>query len=155
MNTLLINPQYPATYWSFKHALKFISKKAANIPLGTVTVAALLPDDWNKKLIDLNVSELKDKDIAWADYVMISAMSVQTASVRNIIDRCKQADTKIIAGGPLFTEEFEQFTDVDHLILNEAEITLPEFIEDLKAGQPKKIYQTDQFSDISQTPIPD
>ena len=155
MNALLINPQYPATYWSFKHALKFISKKAANIPLGTITVAALLPDDWNKKLIDLNVANLKDEHIAWADYVMISAMSVQSASVRQVIDRCKYLDTKIIAGGPLFTEEFEQFTDVDHLILNEAEITLPEFIEDLRSGQPKKVYQTDQFADISKTPVAD
>ena len=155
MNTLLVNPQYPATYWSFKHALKFISKKAANIPLGTVTVAALLPDDWQKRLIDLNVSELKDKDIEWADFVMISAMSVQSDSVRTIIDRCKQMKTKTVAGGPLFTEEFERFTDVDHLILNEAELTLPEFIEDLRAGEPGKIYQTDRFADISQTPVPD
>src|SRR6266568_2056518 len=145
MNVLLVYPKYPDTYWSFKHALKFVSKKAVNIPLGLITVAALLPDDWNKKLTDLNVSELKDKDIVWADFVFISAMSVQNASVKQIIQRCHQLGTKIVGGGPLFTEEFEQFTDIDHLILNEAELTLPLFLEDLKNGQPKKLHQSDLF----------
>lgn len=155
MNILLTYPKYPDTYWSFKHALKFISKKAANIPLGIITVASLFPDDWNKKLIDLNVSELKDKDIEWADFVFISAMSVQLASVNNITEKCKRLNTKIVAGGPLFTEEYEQFGDIDHLVLNEAEITLPEFIEDLKKDKPRRIYQTDLFIDISQSPVPD
>jgi radical SAM superfamily enzyme YgiQ (UPF0313 family) len=121
MNILLVYPQYPDTYWSFKNALKFISKKAANVPLGVITVAALLPDEWNKKFTDMNVSGLKDKDILWADYVFISAMSVQSASVKQVIRRCKQLNTKIVAGGPLFTEEAEEFTEVDHLVLNEAE----------------------------------
>jgi radical SAM superfamily enzyme YgiQ (UPF0313 family) len=155
MNILLIYPQYPGTYWSFKHALKFISKKASNIPLGLITVASLLPDNWNKKLTDLNISRLKDKDIKWADYVFISAMSVQLASVKQIIERCTQLNAKMVAGGPLFTEEYEQFTEIDHLVLNEAEITLPLFIEDLKNGKPKKIYHSDKFADITKSPLPD
>ena len=155
MNILLAYPQYPDTYWSFKHALKFISKRAANIPLGLITVASLLPDEWNKKLTDLNVNRLKDEDIIWADFVFISAMSVQSDSARQIINRCKQLNTKIVAGGPLFTEEYAHYSEVDHLILNEAEITLPLFIEDLKTGNPKKIYQSDLFADMTETPIPD
>lgn len=155
MNVLLVNPKFPDTYWSFKHALKFISKKANNIPLGLITVASLLPDEWNKKLIDLNITELKDKDIGWADFVLISAMSVQLVSVTKITQRCKQLNTKIIAGGPLFTEEHELFTDIDHLVLNEAEITLPQFLEDLQSGHPKQLYKSDRFADISTTPIPD
>lgn len=155
MKILLINPKFPDTYWSFKHALKFISKKASNIPLGLITVASLLPDEWDKKLTDVNVEQLKDKDIEWADYVMISAMSVQTNSVKNIIEQCKNLNTPIIAGGPLFTEEYEQFPDIDYLVLNEAEITLPRFLKDLKGGNPKRIYQSDEFSDLSQTPAPD
>jgi len=155
MNILLVYPKYPDTYWSFKHALKFVSKKAANIPLGLITVASLLPKEWNKKLIDLNVSALKDGEIIWADFVFISAMSVQYTSVKQIIERCKQLNTKIVAGGPLFTEEYEQFTDVDHLVLNEAEITLPLFLKDLKKGETKKVYQTDLFADLTSTPIPD
>jgi radical SAM superfamily enzyme YgiQ (UPF0313 family) len=155
MNILLVYPRYPDTYWSFKHALKFVSKKAVNVPLGIITVASLLPDEWNKKFTDLNVSHLKDKDVMWADFVFISAMSVQLASVKQIIARCKIMNKKIVAGGPLFTEEYEKFPEIDHLVLNEAEITLPQFVEDLKYGKPKKIYQSDLFADITETPLPD
>lgn len=155
MNILFVYPQYPATYWSFKHALKFISKKASNIPLGLITIAPLLPDSWNKKLIDLNVSALKDRDIKWADYVFISAMSVQIASVKQIIEQCTRLNVRMVAGGPLFTEEYEQFPEIDYLVLNEAEITLPLFIEDIKNGRPKKIYQSDRFADMAKSPLPD
>ncbi|OFY65330.1 MAG: B12-binding domain-containing radical SAM protein [Bacteroidetes bacterium RBG_13_43_22] len=156
MRILLVYPQYPDTYWSFKHALKFISKRASNIPLGLITVASLLPGHWIKKLTDLNVSKLRNKDIIRADYVFISAMNVQIASVRQIISRCRQLNTKIVAGGPLFTEEYEQFAEeIDHLVLNEAEITLPLFLEDLKNGCPGKIYRSEKFADITRSPLPD
>jgi radical SAM superfamily enzyme YgiQ (UPF0313 family) len=155
MKVLLINPKYPDTYWSFKHALKFISKKAAYPPLGLITVAAMLPDKWEKKLIDLNTSSLNDDLFGWADYVFISAMSVQVESVCEIIARCKLLNKKIVAGGPLFTEEYERFPEVDHLVLNEAEITLPHFLHDLMNGKAEKIYQTNDFADLSQTPNPD
>ena len=88
MRVLLVYPQYPDTFWSFKHALKFISKKASFPPLGALTVAAMLPEEWEKKLVDMNVSILKDEDIRWADYVFISAMVVQKDSVRSVIQRC-------------------------------------------------------------------
>lgn len=154
MNILFVYPSYPDTYWSFKHAMKFISKKASNVPLGLITVASMVPDNWNKKLVDLNVSELKDKEIRWADYVFISAMSIQTASAKEVISRCVRLGTKIVAGGPLFTEEYDQFPEVNHLILNEAEITLPLFIRDLKNGVAERIYQTDEFADITVSPLP-
>ena len=155
MNILLVYPQYPDTYWSFKHALKFISKKSANVPLGILTVASLLPEGWNKRLTDLNVSRLKDKDILWADFVFISAISVQSASVKQIIGQCKQLETKIVGGGPLFTEEHDQYPDIDHLVLNEAEITLPLLLDDLKNGNPKRIYRSDKFADMTNSPLPD
>jgi len=155
MNILLVYPKNPDTFWTFKHALKFISKKANNIPLGLITVASLLPRNWNKKLVDLNITALKDRDIEWADFVFISALSVQLPSVRSIIERCKQFSTKMVAGGPLFTEESEKFPGIDHLVLNEAEITLPEFIQDLKNNNPKRIYQTELRADISNSPVPD
>ncbi|MBP1669972.1 MAG: methyltransferase, partial [Bacteroidetes bacterium] len=98
MNILLVHPKYPDTYWSFKHALKFISKKAAFPPLGLVTVASLLPEDWKKRLVDLNVTSLKEKDLQWADYVFISAMSVQIKSVYEIITACKILQKRIVAG---------------------------------------------------------
>ena len=154
MNILLVYPGYPDTFWSFKHALKFVSKKASFPPLGLLTVASLLPADYNKKLIDMNVTELKDKDILWADYVYISAMSVQSQSADEVIERCKSLNTKIVGGGPHFTSNFKKYDSVDYLVLKEAEITLPQFIKDLNDGNPKHIYITDQWSDITATPLP-
>ena len=128
----MVYPMYPDTFWSFKHALKFVSKKASFPPLGLLTVASLLPKEWNKKLIDMNASSLTDEDILWAHYVFISAMSIQSESANQVIERCKKLNAKIVAGGPLFTSVPEQYLDIDHLVLNEAEITLPLFLKDLK-----------------------
>lgn len=156
MNVLLIFPQYPDSFWSFKYALRFISKKAALPPLGLITVSAMLPKAWKKKLVDMNVSTLRTSDILWADYVFISAMYIQKESVSKVIEECMKHKVKIIAGGPLFTQEFNNYPQIDHLILNEAEITLPLFLKDLDTGQiPKKIYKTDEFADITLTPVPD
>ncbi len=154
MKALLVYPEFPDTFWSFKHALKFVRKKATLPPLGLLTVAAMLPDTWERRLVDTNVTSLTDEDIAWADYVLISAMTIQRESTRDIIRRCKEAGVKVIAGGPLFTIEPEQFSDVDHLVLNEAEITLPLFLEDLAKGTAKRMYTTLEFPDIRETPVP-
>jgi radical SAM superfamily enzyme YgiQ (UPF0313 family) len=154
MKALLVYPEFPDTFWSFKHALKFIRKKATLPPLGLLTVAAMLPEAWEKRLVDANVTKLTDEDLAWADYVLISAMTVQRESARHIIKRCHEAGVKVIAGGPLFTIEPEHFPEVDHLVLNEAEITLPLFLEDLAAGTAKPVYTSSEFPDIRKTPIP-
>ncbi len=154
MNILLAFPCFPDTFWGFRHALKFVSKKAVNPPLGLLTVAAMLPAGWQKKLVDLNVSPLKDKDIEWAEYVFISAMAIQKESVREIIKRCNALGTKVVAGGPLFSAEHEEFEGVDHFVLNEAELTLPDFLEDLKNGQAKHIYASSEWADITSTPVP-
>ncbi|OGS27481.1 MAG: B12-binding domain-containing radical SAM protein [Elusimicrobia bacterium RIFOXYB2_FULL_48_7] len=153
MEILLVYPEIPDTFWSFKHALKFIHKKASSPPLGLLTVAAMLPKDWDTKLIDMNVAELKDKDITRADYVFIGSMSIQKKSAQEVIARCKRLGTKIVAGGPLFTSHPDKFDEVDHLVLNEAEITLPMFLADL-AGTPKHIYNSEKWADISATPEP-
>ena len=119
MNALLVYPQYPDTFWSFKHVLRFVSKKAAFPPLGLLTVAAMLPEEWSKKLVDANVVELKDEHIEWADIVFISAMIVQKESAQEIINRCKSHGKIIVAGGPVFTTQHEKFSGVYHFILNE------------------------------------
>jgi radical SAM superfamily enzyme YgiQ (UPF0313 family) len=154
MKILLVYPQYPDTFWSFKHALKFVSIKAAFPPLGALTVAAMLPSSWEKKLIDMNVNALTDKDLKWADYVFISAMVVQKKSAKDVIQRCNNLGVKVVAGGPLFTTEHEAFSGVDHFILNEAEITLPPFLADLEAGNSHGVYNTDIHPEITRTPIP-
>ena len=154
MNALLIYPEFPDTFWSFKHALKFIRKKASLPPLGLMTVAAMLPSEWDKRLVDLNIRKLTDEDIAWADIAFISAMVVQRESTQQVIARCKVAGLKVVAGGPLFTAEYEQFEDVDHFVLNEAELTLPSFLSDLEQGRAKRFYSSTEFADIQQTPAP-
>jgi radical SAM superfamily enzyme YgiQ (UPF0313 family) len=154
MKILLVYPEFPDTFWSFKHALKFIRKKAAAPPLGLLTVAAMLPSGWEKRLVDLNATSLTPKDLAWADYVFVSAMIVQRDAARALIARCKQAGAKVVAGGPLFTMAHEQFPEVDHFVLNEAELTLPLFLADLAHGRAQRLYTTTEFPDIRQTPAP-
>jgi len=154
MRILLIYPEYPDTFWSFKHALKFIRKRAALPPLGLLTIGAMLPKEWTKKLVDMNVTKLSEKDLAWADCAFISGMSVQRTSAHEAIAQCKEANLKVIAGGPLFTSEYDQFEDVDHFVLNEAELTLPPFLADLEKGCAHHIYETHEFCDIRKTPAP-
>ncbi len=154
MNILLIYPEFPDTFWTFRYALKFIRKKATSPPLGLLTVAAMLPPAWPKRLVDTNVTALTKEDLTWADYAFISSMTVQRESARQIITRCKEAGITIVAGGPLFTIEYEEFEEVDHLVLNEAELTLPPFLADLEQGQARHVYTTPDFPDIEKTPVP-
>ena len=155
MKVLLIWPKFPKTFWSFKYALPFIGKKATSPPLGLLTVASLLPKSWEKKLTDLNTDKLDEKDIQWADFIFISAMVIQKESVKKIIKDIRKFNKKIVAGGPLFATGFEEFLkDIDYLVLDEGEITLPLFLEDFKNNSLKKIYRSNQRPDIKNTPIP-
>lgn len=154
MKALLIYPEFPDTFWSFKHALKFIHKKSAFPPLGLLTLGAMLPKEWSTRLIDLNVKPVTERDLAWADAAFISGMSVQRDSAHQIIAQCKEGGLKVVAGGPLFTSGYEEFDQVDHFVLNEAELTLPLFLADLERGSAKPVYKTAEFSNISKTPAP-
>ncbi|MGV8049328.1 MAG: B12-binding domain-containing radical SAM protein [Anaerolineaceae bacterium] len=154
MNILFIYPEFPDTFWSFKHALRFVKKKSTSPPLGLLTIAGMLPETWGKRLVDMNVKALNPTDIQWADMVFISAMAVQRQSTISVIQQIKEQGKIIVAGGPLFTMEKEDFPQVDHLILNEGEITLPLFLSDLAHGTPKRIYETQDFADIRFSPVP-
>ena len=151
---LLVYPVCPGTFWSFRRALKFISKRAVMPPLGLITVASMLPKEWEKRLIDQNVMQLKDSDLEWADYVFVSAMTIQRQGVKELIERCHKIGKKIVAGGPLFTAEREKFDEIDFLVLDEAETTLAPFLADLKAGNPKHIYTSEEKPNLSNTPLP-
>jgi radical SAM superfamily enzyme YgiQ (UPF0313 family) len=154
MKILLVYPPYPDTFWSFRYALKFIDRKASFPPLGLLTVAAMLPETWEKRLVDMNVRPLCDEDLVWADYVFISAMVIQRPSAQEVIARCRQRGVKIVAGGPLFTTCHEDFPHVDHLVLGEAELTLPPFLEDLSRGTPRHLYADKRRADLRNTPVP-
>ena len=138
MKTLFVYPKYPDTFWSFKYVMKLISRKANFPPLGLLTIAAMLPREWEKKMVDMNVSALKDKDIEWADCVFVGAMITQKESAKEVIARCNKLGVKVVAGGPVFTTGHEDFEGVDHFVLGEAEVTLPLFLEDLNNGCAKK-----------------
>ena len=154
MNILLVSPAVPDTFWSFKHAIPFISKKAAYPPLGLLTVAAMLPRGWNLKLVDMNVSRLTDEDIDWADYVFLSAMIVQADSCRQVISRCDTRQKTVIAGGPLFSTGHDGFPQVKHFVVGEAEDIMPQLVADLSSGHLKPIYERQAKPDLAKTPVP-
>lgn len=154
MRALLIYPEFPDTFWSFKYALPFIRKKASFPPLGLLTVAALLPETWEKRLVDMNVTHLTEKDLAWADIALVSAMVAQRESAHQVIARCKEKGLKVVAGGPLFLAEWEDFPLVDHFVLGEGELSLPPFLADLERGQARRVYQAEGFADMASSPMP-
>ncbi|HEX7470238.1 MAG TPA: DUF4070 domain-containing protein [Verrucomicrobiae bacterium] len=154
MKILLVSPRTPDTFWSFKHALRFVSRKSSIPPLGLLTVAAMLPPEWKLKLVDKNVERLKDEDLLWADYVLVSAMIVQKESVHEIVARCAALGKIVIAGGPLFTTGHEAFPEIKHFVLGEAEEVMSQVVEDMRRGQLQSIYRATGWPDITQTPVP-
>jgi radical SAM superfamily enzyme YgiQ (UPF0313 family) len=154
MKILLISPETPDTFWSFKHALRFVSKRASMPPLGLVTVAAMLPPDWDLKLVDLNIERLRDEELQWADYVFVGAMIVQQESVRAVVARCAAAGKTVIAGGPLFTTGHTAFPEIAHFVLGEAEEVMPQLVEDLRQGRLQATYRANRWPDLTQLPVP-
>jgi radical SAM superfamily enzyme YgiQ (UPF0313 family) len=155
IRALLVYPEFPDTYWSFKHALPFAGKRSAFPPLGLLTLSSMLPDTWETRLVDLNVRPLKDADLEWADIVLASAMIVQQQSLREVIDRCKAMQRRIAVGGPFVSTGAEHVDDADFLFKGEAENTLPQFLSDFELGQPQHLYQSDAKPDLTRTLVPD
>lgn len=154
MNILLVYPETPSTFYGFKHALRFVSKRSNGPPLGLITMAAMLPEDWELTLVDMNVTALRDRDIEPVDYVFIGGMNVQERSFRDVVERCRRLEVPVIAGGSMVTMEPERFGDVGTLVLGEAEELMPRLVEDLRRGEPAAVYEADAFPDITTTPVP-
>jgi radical SAM superfamily enzyme YgiQ (UPF0313 family) len=154
MRVLLVSAATPDTFWSYKHVLSFISKKACFPPLGLLTVAAMLPKRWDLKLVDLNVTSLTDAQLAWADCVFVSAMLAQVGSAREVIARCSKLGKIVVAGGPLFTTGYAGFPEVKHFVLGEAEDIMSELVADMMSGNLKEFYRCEKRPDIRQTPVP-
>jgi radical SAM superfamily enzyme YgiQ (UPF0313 family) len=155
MKVLLVYPEFPDTYWSFRHALRFDGKRSAFPPLGLMTVSAMLPERWERRLVDMNVRKLRDSDLEWADLVFASAMIVQQDSLREVIDRAKARGVRIAVGGPFVSTGMEHVDDADFLFPSEAETTVPEFLLDLEMGVPQHVYQSSEKPDLTKSPIPD
>ncbi|HEX6185951.1 MAG TPA: B12-binding domain-containing radical SAM protein [Pyrinomonadaceae bacterium] len=154
MKVLLVYPEFPDTYWSFRHALKFEGKRAPFPPLGLLTVSAMLPESWERRLVDMNVRRLKDSDIEWADLVFCSAMIVQKGPLERVVERCKARGKRVVVGGPYVSTSAEHLPAADHIFIGETETTLPEFLADLEQGEPKPFYQAAERPALTSTPVP-
>jgi len=155
MNALLIYPEFPDTYWSFKHALKFLGKRAAQPPLGLMTVAALLPKAWKKRLVDVNVERLRDRDLAWADVAMISAMHIQHPSLAAIVERCRARGLRTVVGGPIASSISAAELKVDHVVIGEAESLIAGLARELEQGTARPVYKAEEKPEMESSPLPD
>ncbi len=154
MKILLVEPRTPETFWSLRHALRFVGRRAANPPLGLLTLAGLLPRDWTLRVVDQNTRTLDDADIAWADHVMVSAMVIQREGVARLAARCRALRTPLIGGGPLFRSEPDGALGVDHVVIGEAEEVAPDLVRDLRRGRLRPRYEAPRFPDLARTPQP-
>jgi radical SAM superfamily enzyme YgiQ (UPF0313 family) len=155
MNALLIYPEFPETYWSFKHALKFVGKRAAQPPLGLMTVAALLPKTWKMRLVDTNVERLSDHDLAWADVALVSAMHIQRESLAAIVERCRARGLRTVVGGPIASSLSASELKADHVVIGEAESLISGLARDLEQGRAATVYQADERPELVTSPLPD
>ncbi len=156
MKILLVYPEFPDTFWSFRHALKFVGKRASMPPTGLLTIASMLPVAWERKLLDLNVDKLDRESLDWADVIMISAMNAQLKSVEEILRRSKGCSAKIVAGGPLFSGTVELWTDrIDCIVSGEAEGLMSGLVRDLISGETESVYRADDFPELRDTPPAD
>jgi radical SAM superfamily enzyme YgiQ (UPF0313 family) len=155
MNILLVNPEFPETYWSFRHALPFEGKRCVFPPLGLLTVSSLLPVACNRRLVDLNIEQLSTASLKWADMVFVTGMLVQKKSLHEVVKRAKELGKTVVLGGPYVTSTIEKLPHADHLFQGEAETTLPQFFKDLDRGEAKRIYKATERPPMSISPIPD
>jgi radical SAM superfamily enzyme YgiQ (UPF0313 family) len=154
VKVLLVYPEFPETYWSFRHALAFEGKRSAFPPLGLLTVSAMLPDGWERRLVDMNVRSLKPADIEWAEMVFISAMIVQKDSLERVVELCKAQGKRVVVGGPYVSTGAQQLPAADHIFVGEAETTLPEFLSDLESGCARRLYKAAERPALTLTPVP-
>src|ERR1035438_3743977 len=155
MKVLLIYPEWPNTYWSFKYALPFAGKRSAYPPLGLLTVASLLPAHWEKRLVDINIRPLSDGDLAWADVAFVSGMLIHKADLLAILARCRARGLRTVVGGPAASSIAELPQHADHVVVGEAEDLVGELAADLESGMAKPLYSSAERPALVRTPLPD
>jgi radical SAM superfamily enzyme YgiQ (UPF0313 family) len=155
MNALLVYPEWPDTYWSFKHALPFEGKRSLYPPLGLMTIASLFPPHWKKRLVDTNIRALSDADLLWADVVMVSGMLIHKQLIIDILDRCRKRGLRTVVGGPVASSVPELPLHADHVVVGEAEELIGELCEALERGDAKPLYESAERPGLHLTPMPD
>jgi radical SAM superfamily enzyme YgiQ (UPF0313 family) len=154
MRVLLINPAFPDSYWSGNFSLPFVRRRSILPPLGLITVAALLPRDWTYRLVDLNLRDLTDADLMWADVAMITGMLVQRPSLHQVLARCRKAGLRTVVGGPYATSLPEELSLADHVVVGEAEDLASDLAADLAAGRARPEYRESGKPDLTAAPLP-
>lgn len=156
MRALLNYPLFPPTFWSYNKILELVDRKVLLPPLGLITVAAILPGEWEFKLVDRNIRPVTEAEWEWADLVILSAMIVQKNDLLDQIKEAKRRGKLVAVGGPYPTSipaEPEE-AGADFLILDEGEITLPMFVEAIEKGETKGVFRTAEKPDVTTTPVP-
>jgi radical SAM superfamily enzyme YgiQ (UPF0313 family) len=155
MNILLVNPEFPDTYWSFRHALPFEGKRCVFPPLGLLTVSSLLPKAHQRRLVDLNIEPLHKEQLQWADMVFVTGMLAQKTSLHSVVRQAKELGKTVVLGGPYVTSTIEELPHADYIFQGEAETTLPQFFIDLANGASKRVYKAAERPPMNISPIPD
>lgn len=158
-NALFVYPEFPPSYWGFKYALDFLGKKSSMPPLGLLTIAGMFPNNYDLKVVDMNIESLTDEHLDWADMVLTSTMIVQKASLYKVVERCNRADVPIIAGGPHPTSYYDNIKEecdgtVDHFLFGEVEEIFEDFLTDFESGSAEEVYKEKRKPDITKTPPP-
>jgi radical SAM superfamily enzyme YgiQ (UPF0313 family) len=157
MRVLLVYPLFPKTFWSYEKILELVNRKVLLPPLGLVTVAAILPQEWEFKLVDRNVRAVTEAEWAWADIVILSAMIVQQEDLIDQIKEAKRHGKLVAVGGPYPTSVPDEAmaAGADFMILDEGEITLPMFVEAVQKGEKSGMFRANgDKPDVTTTPIP-
>jgi radical SAM superfamily enzyme YgiQ (UPF0313 family) len=157
-NALLVSPKNPITFWSFDEALKMIGKKNAFPPLGLLTIAGMMPDRYQLRLVDMNVNELPDADLEWADVVITSSMIIHWDSLEDVIARCNTSGVPVLNGGPLPTQYHDEFEGDAVFYLGEAENGFIDLVDEMVAHpdvvERKVVDRRGEFRDLAATPVP-
>ena len=154
MRALLIYPVFPPTFWSYNKSLELVNRKVLLPPLGLITVAGILPQSWEFKLVDRNIRPVSEAEWKWAEIVILSGMIVQKVDLLAQIAEAKQRKKLVAVGGPYATSVPTDVAMADFLVLDEGEITLPLFVEAIARGETQGIFRTTEKPDVTTTPIP-
>ncbi len=156
MKALLLYPSFPQSFWSYDRFMEIAGLKSVIPPLGIITVAALLPEDWEIKFYDRNVNKETDDDWKWCDIVILSSMLAQRTDFHALIQKAVRLGKKVAVGGPYPTSVPEDAlaSGANYLILDEGELTVPQFLEAISAGKEAGIFRSVEKPDVTKSPIP-
>ena len=152
---LLLYPEFrSSSFWNYREACRIKGARYPAAPLGMMTVAALLPAGWELRLVDRNVEELDESLLDWADIVMIGGMIAQQPDHLDLIGKARARGKRVVSGGPDATNSPHLYAGANHLVLGEAEVTLPRFLADLESGTAQPVYRSDERADLKLSPVP-